>query len=203
MDGQTYLSQISGEVRPEKKNVSNIFKSKFFIVGAIGVVGLILIMILGMFVGGGTSIEDQAVTLKLRLDNTAEMISEYQPSIKSSELRSISASFGGIVANTSKELGDYLTEAYGYKEGSEKASIKDDEDLHKDGLNEELFKAKITGVLDRIYAHKMAYEISLIVSTENKLANATSSETLKNLLTTSDKSLRVIYDKFDNYSEAK
>ncbi|MBR3332367.1 hypothetical protein IKG28_01925 [Candidatus Saccharibacteria bacterium] len=202
MDGQTYLSQISGDVRPEKKSASNIFKSKFFIVGAIGVGGLLLLMLLGLILGGGgKSLEDQAVTLKLRLDNTAEMVSEYQPSIKSSDLRSVSASFNGIITNTGKELTDYLAEAYNFKDNAKK-SIQEDEDLHKDGLNEELFKAKITGVLDRIYAHKMAYEISLIVNMENKLASSTKSETLKNLLETSDKSLRVIYDKFDNFSEA-
>ena len=206
MDGQQYLNQISKANRPvkEAKSRGGIFSSKFFIVGAIGLGLLILIIILGAVLGANKSDEkDLGYKLKLHIDNTAEVVQEYQTSVKSSELRSSSASLYGVLSNTSKELGDYLTGKYNLKDKDIGEKIIAEATTNRDSLANELFEAKINGILDRIFAHKMAYEITIIMSEESKIYDSTSNETLKGLLDESYKSLENLYDKFNDFSETK
>ena len=49
----------------------------------------------------------------------------------------------------------------------------------------------------------MAYEVSLIMSQENRLINMTKNEALKELLASSYKSLENLYENFNSFSEAK
>ncbi|MDO5452042.1 MAG: hypothetical protein Q4F56_03050 [Candidatus Saccharibacteria bacterium] len=206
MDGQQYLNQISEANRPVKevKSKGGIFSSKFFIVGVIGLGLLVLIIIMGAVLGANKGGEENlSYKLKLHLDGTAEVIQEYQPNVKSSELRSSSASLYGVLSNTSKELGSYLKEKYNFEDKNISEAITSKAELNEDELASELFEAKINGILDRIFAHKMAYEITIIMSEESKLYDSTSNETLKGLLDESYKSLENLYDKFNDFSETK
>ncbi|MBR2543280.1 hypothetical protein IKF03_01620 [Candidatus Saccharibacteria bacterium] len=212
MDGQEYLDQISRKNKPVKKSggASSIFSSKFFIVGMIGVVGVVLMMILGMLVGGEKGGEkNTCLELKLHLENTSELIKEYQNSVRSSNLRSISASLYGLLSNTEREVTTYLVEKYKFKDNKnnyEKTvskKILNAANSAKEELNTELFSAKINGILDRIYAHKMAYEISVFIAEENKLMNETKNDTLKASLLSSRQSLENLYTSFEDFSETK
>lgn len=204
MDRQEYLNQISASNRPAKGGKSlNILSSKFFWVGAIGAGALILIVIIGSLIGGGkTSGKDQLFSLILRINNTSELIETYQPSVKSSALRSHSASLNSVLSNTSKELTEFAEEKYNFKEKDIKENLTEEETTAKDGLETELFEAKINGVLDRTYAHKMAYEISLITTRETQIMKSINNDTLKEMLVTSYDSLETLYDKFNDFSEA-
>lgn len=203
MDKQEYLNQISAKNRPTKKSGNKIFSSKFFWVGVIGVVALILIIIVGSMLGGGkTSTKDKLFSLILHIDNTSEIIEEYQANIKSSDLRSISASLNSVLSNTSKDLNNYAAEKYNSKEKNTSEKITEEETVAKDDLYNELFEAKINGILDRIYARKMAYEISIIVAREEQILKASDDDMLKEHLNDSLNSLNILYDKFDNFSEA-
>lgn len=204
MDRQEYLNQISMKSRPTKKSKSGIFASKFFWIGVVGVAVLILIMIIGGILSGARgSNKDRLFALILHIDNTSEVIGKYQPSVKSSNLRSDSSSLSVILSDTSKDLTNYATEKYNFKVKDVSKSITEEETLAKDGLMNELFEAKINGNLDRVYAHKMAYEISLIATREKQLLKSTSNEILKNALNKSYSSLDVLYNKFDESSETK
>ena len=202
MEGQEYLNQISASNRPEKKSMKGIFSSKFFIVGMIGVVGLILILILGAILSGGKEdTKTSAYELKLHLDNVAEVVSSYQPNIKSSDLRSSSASLYSILTNTSRDLTDYLTEEYNFKEKDIERKIITNATEAKEQLEAELFRAKINGILDRIYAHKMAYELSVLMSEEAKIIDMSKNDNLKEFLTSSYNSLGNLYTNFNDFSE--
>ena len=202
MEGQEYLNQISASNRPEKKSMKGIFSSKFFIVGMIGVVGLILILILGAILSGGKEdTKTSAYELKLHLDNVAEVVSSYQPNIKSSDLRSSSASLYSILTNTSRDLTDYLTEEYNFKEKDIEQKIITNATEAKEQLEAELFRAKINGILDRIYAHKMAYELSVLMSEEAKIIDMSKNDNLKEFLTSSYNSLGNLYTNFNDFSE--
>ena len=204
MDRQEYLNQISVANRPVKESKSGIFASKFFWVGIIGLVAFILIMILGAVISGTKGNEKERIfSLILHLDNTSEVIGQYQSSVKSSDLRSYSASLKGILSNTSNELTTYAEEKYDFKAKDVSSKISEEETLSKDGLVNELFEAKITGVLDRIYAHKMAYEISLITNRESQIFKSSGNEKLKNILETSYNSLNNLYDEFNDFTETK
>ena len=67
----------------------------------------------------------------------------------------------------------------------------------------DLFEAKINGNLDRIYAHKMSYEVSVIMNDETKLYNGSNDDALKAILSTSYTSLENLYNSISNFSEAK
>ena len=209
MDGQQYLNQISKASKPVKKvggkkGISNILSSKFFIIGAVAIGLLIIIIIIGAILGGNKdNTKTLSYDLKLHLDNTSEVIQEYQQNVKSSILRSNSASLSGVLANTSRDLTDYLVNKYKFKDKDISKKIVEEATLAKDELTNELFEAKINGILDRIYAHKMAYEISLLTAEEAKLIKASQDDALTELLTTSQESLSNLYDKFNDFSETK
>ena len=98
MDSQDYLDQISRSarpVKPAKKGVGGFFSSKWFKWGLVALVVLVVVIIFGSILGNRTTLEERCTTLKLKMDGTAEVISEYQPFVKSSLLRSISASLKG------------------------------------------------------------------------------------------------------------
>lgn len=170
--------------------------------GALGV--LIVIIIIGSILGSAKGGEKNlSYALLLHLNNTAGLIQEYQPEVKSSALRSSSASLYGVLTNTSKNLNDFLVQKYDYKEKEVDTKIVEAATLEKDGLEADLFEAKINGTLDRIYAHKMAYEISLFMSEEAKLIDSTGDSNLKALLSESHSSLENLYENFNSFSEAK
>lgn len=205
MYGQEYLNQISADNRPAKQSkMGNLLSSKFFLVGAIGLALLIVIIIIGAILSGNKGGEkNNSFRLILHIDNTAKIIEEYQPYVKSSELRASSSSLSGVLARTSSELTGYLQAKYDYKEKNIDKDIAEEAQLKVDGLDYELMNAKINGILDRIYAHKMASEISTIMAEEAKIQNSTKSSDLEELLGTSYTSLENLYDKFNDFSETK
>ncbi|MBR2795735.1 hypothetical protein IKE13_01665 [Candidatus Saccharibacteria bacterium] len=204
MQGQEYLDQISAQVRPVKSTKPGIMGSKFFMIGMVGLIALVVIIIIGAILGGNKGGEKNlSYKLKLHLDNTASVISEYQPRVKSSDLRSHSASLYSVLSSTNRELTDYLTEKYNFKEKDINKDFVEEATLAMDGLEAELFEARINGNLDRIYAHKMTYEISLFMNEEAKLINSTSNASYKEILTRSYNSLSNLYDSFNSFSETK
>ena len=206
MNGQEYLNRISTKKRIEtKKGQNGIFSSKFFWIGLIGVIGLILIMILGAILGSaGDKEKTKAFQFLAHLENTISVVQEYQPSIKSSDLRSSSASLYGVLTNINTDAMNYVTEKYNIKATKDiDKNVAEQAKTERDALNDELYKAKINGTLDRIFAYKMASEISTFMSQENELHNITKDETLKETLSQSYNSLKNLYDKFNNFSEAR
>lgn len=205
MEGQEYLNQISAANRPVKKSkFGNLLSSKLFIGGMVALVVLIIIIIIGSVLGGNKGGEkNNCYRLYLHLAATAEVIEDYQNDIKSSNLRASAASLKGVLSNTNKDLTAYLTEKYEFKEKDIDKNFVAEANTSKDGLEAELFEAKINGNLDRIFAHKMAYEISLIATEENQIISSTGNDTLKGILTKSYGSLDSLYDSFSNFSETK
>lgn len=204
MDGREYLNQIAAANRPVGKTSGNIMSSKFFKFGLIAVGALVLIIILGTILGGGKGGEkNQSIELYLHIKNTNEMVQKYQPNIKSSELRSNSASLSVILTDVYKKIESYLTEKYDFKEKDIKGKVADEAESKKEELDEELFEAKINGTLDRVFAYDIAYEISMLMSEETKLLKSAKDETLKEALTSNYNSLENLYSKFNDFSETK
>ena len=205
MDGQEYLNQISANNRPVKKSkMGGLMSSKVMLIGLVCVVALVLIIVIGSLIGGGKKdIKSLSMALLLHIDGTTEVIDTYQNDVKSSDLRGSSSSLRGVLSDTNKKLTDYISQKYQLKPKNAEKSMIATATSHRDELNNELFEAKINGILDRIYAHKMAYEITLIGTEERKILNMTGDSNLKDLLTTSYSSLENLYDSFDNFSEAK
>ena len=206
MDSQDYLDQISRSARPVKQKkggISGILSSKWFKWGLGALILLVVIVIFGSMLGGKETLEEKCVDLKLHINGTSEVISEYQGNIKSSLLRSLSASLKGVLTNTSSQLNTYMVEKYGYEDGKEKEAVKEAADLKRDELMNELFEAKINGLLDRVFAHKMTLEIYSIMSDEAGISNASDDAALKSLLENSYNSLNNLYTQYNDFSETK
>lgn len=203
MDGQDYLNQISASVRPEKKS-KGLMSSKLFIAGIACVVVLIGTIILGAILGGIKGSEkDSLIELKLSVDNTSDVIKAYQSKIKSSILRSNNASLLSIFSNTARDVTNFLTEKYSFKEKDIAGNITEEAQLNKDGLEADLFEARINGNLDRVFAYKITYEISAIMNKEAQIYNSTKNDELKNILSSSYSSLENLYNDFNSFSETK
>ena len=203
MDGQEYLKQISVSNRPVKQSKRSFFSSKYFLLGMVALILLIIVIIIGATLSGNKGSEKTlSYSLQLHLNNTSELIQKYQPDVKSSNLRSSSASLYGVLTNTSKSMNEFLTEKYNYKEKDVDKKLVEEATLNKDGLESDLFEAKINGTLDRIYAHKMAHEISILISEEGRILNTTGDSKLKEILTTSQTGLDNLYERFNSFSEA-
>ncbi len=203
MDGQEYLNQISAKSAPVKlkSKTNGILSSKitWFLVGAVGV--FILLAIIGLILNAGKGdLVNDITRLQLHLQSTSEVISEYQPKVKSSLLRSHSASLDTVLTNTSSELTNYIKDSHEKNKEAEK-NIAEQIKTEQDALLNELFEAKITGILDRIYAHKMAYEITMLMNEEMKVYNESRNDALKDIMDESYNSLKKLYDNFNNFSE--
>ena len=152
--------------------------------------------------GNRVPTSDRIYELLLRVDTVKEAVDTYQPSIKSSELRGYSASLSSILSNTSRDLTSYVTAAYNYKKVDDiKPSIQSKVATEQEELNDALQTAKITATLDRVFAHKVAYEISLITNSEEAILATHPDETLDKSLNTSYNSLTKLYPEFDNFTE--
>lgn len=205
MESQDYLNQIS--VKPAsnapESGLDKILKSKYtWIIGG-GVLLFILIAIIGAIIGSGSvSLENELIKLQLRIDSTSEVISEYQPKVRSSALRSSSASLSTVLANTSSKLTSYLAEKYDYKKNNkDNKKITEQIKTEQDGLLNELFEAKITGVLDRTYAQKMAFEVSKILTEESNINKKNRDDELQGIINESYGSLENLYDNLNGFSE--
>lgn len=205
MDGQEYLNKISASNRPAKKSkLGGLLSSKMVMWGAVAVVGLVIIIVIGALIGGNKKdVKSLGAALMLHTNNTAGIISDYQNNIKSSELRASAASLHQVLTVTNKDLSDYMSQKYSLQTKNISKDISAQANTEKDGLNSELFEAKINGNLDRIFAHKMAYEISLVGAEESRIIKATGDKNLKELLEKNYSSLENLYDKFNDFSEAK
>ncbi len=205
MDRQEYLNEISASTRPVKsRNVPSFLSSKFLWIGIIGVVLLIIIIIIGSVLSGAkTDSKNQLFSLILHMDNTVEAIKEYQPHVKSSDLRSYSASLSTILSNNSNDITNYATEKYNFSPKTIKDSVVEEQTSYKDALMSDFFNAKITGSLDYVYAQKLATDISIIQSLEAQLMKTASDSFLKDTLGTSYESLTILYNNFYNFSESK
>ena len=204
MDSEAYLNRISAQARRIKNGNGGLLNSTLFKVLAGVVIGLTVFMIMAGILGSGESVKDKLSALKVHTTNLSELITTYQPYLKSTALRSNSASLNSVLTNTNNGLGTYLLEKYKVEDdkGLSKSLAQKEAD-QKEKLEEDLFSARINGLINRTFASKMAYEITIITTREREIIKLTNKEDLKNILETSLNSLDNLYNNFNNYSEAR
>ena len=187
--------------RPQKKPKASFVSSPIFKVVLGGVIGFVVIAVLGLVLAGGKeNLKTQLMALNLHLDNTSELVSIYQKSVKSSDLRSTSASLYSILTNTHNKVENYLVSKYNYKPKSIDQKLKDQATLAKDGLRAELSKAKSNGTLDQVFRAKIKSEISTFMAEITDIHDATNDDELKKFLNSSYSSLKTLYEKLNSAS---
>ena len=200
MDEKEYLEQISRVNRPARNpsKLQKILSSKFFIVGAVGLVLFIIIMIIGAALGNKGDETSSLYSLKLRIDYADTAIVNYRPYLSSSELDSSSVSLEGVLATTSRDIGVYLG-AVNIEKDSALNRIAQDAAAENGTMVNELSRAQTNGVLDRVYANRMTNEMTLIMNAEASLINSTKNSGLENVLRQSYESLKNLYNKFSDF----
>lgn len=200
MDNQAYLDQISPV---EKKTIlsGDLFKSKVMKLIIGGVVAVIAIIIFGTIINSGESEETKCIKLQLHAQNLSQIVKDFQPSIKSSSLRSNSTSLDSILTNIEVTNENYLKEKFDFKKSKINKNLDEKEQNLYAELNNDLFTAKINGLLDRTYARKMAYESALLNSYIEAIYTKTKNEEYKSSLGSFAKSLEVLAETFDSFSE--
>lgn len=203
MDNQAYLDQISTPTSaPKTKNSNNSFLKQVFIALGIAIGLFALIAIFGGIISANrVSEKDSAIALKLRSDNLQTVITEYNKSIKSSDLRSTNTSLAGILSDVSTTLANYISDSLSLKQKEYTKKVVDKENAALEELKNELFEAKINGMIDRTFARKMIYETQNLINYENTLKKATGNASLKSYLSSSVNSLMVLHDTFSAFSE--
>ena len=200
MDNQAYLDQISPVTKKTFLN-NNFFKSKITKIILGGIIVFFAIMILSSILSGGESEETKCIKLQLHTQNLSTAIDNFQPSVKSSKLRSESTSLKTILKNIEVTNEKYLKEKYNFKKGSIDKKLEETEHNLYAELNNDLFSAKINGFLDRTYARKMAYESALLRSYIEKIYPKNNNAEYKAELESFMKSLTLLEETFDSFSE--
>lgn len=206
MDNLEYLQQISKSNRPvapaqptSKSNLSLIIK---ITIG--GIISFVAILILGIALGNmGAKSSDLAKQIYIRSNNLNSTITTYNRSLKSSRLRSISSSLSGTLVNTSNQLSNYLTST---SDDSKTAlvpseAITTSETELIDNLNTTLNNAKLNGILDRIYEHQIASQVSLLLALESQLLGRSPDEPLLSIIQQSYASLSTIQTSLEEYDD--
>ena len=208
MNNKEYLDQISASTRPAKPANEGFFgfnispKMGKLIIG--GFIAAILIIVIGgiaSMVGGGSSERDYLDRIYLRSENLMTAISSYNNKIKSSELRSMGNSLNAVLSETSYNVSTILKtdfEATAGTPAKEKIKTEEDEDL--EALTSSLETARISGTLDRIYAHNFTYAIEMLMNLETEAIGKAKGQNTITALTTSRSNLEQLYTQFDNFA---
>lgn len=207
MNNLEYLNQISQSNRalkaaPAKPQgfFAQLSIPKIIIGGAIL---FVLLMAFGILLGSlnhkPTNLTRQLYTRTVNVEN---VISTYNPTVKSSRLRAIGASLSSTLSHASRQLSTYLTND---DPKDDKALIPDDKTLSSETaaleeLNFSLNNAKLNGILDRAYDNQLNLQVTLLLSLVSQLIARTKDTALLDILSPLYSSLNAIRSNLEAYS---
>ncbi len=207
MDNFAYLNQISKSARaksvPAPKSKNPLAKFSIGKIALIGVVCFFLLMALGGLLGSiNGKPKELSKQLYVRTTNLSTTLTTYNPSVKSSRLRSISVSLIAILNHTSSQLSSYISGDEKHKEEDllPKTKVLDSETAMSEELNLSLNRAKLNGILDRTYENQLTLQVSLLLSLTSQLLARTKDETLISILTPFYSSLETIHNNLESYT---
>lgn len=208
MDNFEYLQKISQSNRPTQKTrqIPNINGGLILKILLGGVLVSAILIAVGIVVNAGPAhATDVAQQLYMRMTNVDKVVSTYNKSLKSSQLRSINYSLSGTIANTAPQLASYITSI---NENSESpltppADILTYETSMNNSINGALANAKLNGTLDRIYAAQIHLQVSLMMTMTSELLDRDQDSKLQEILDPFFSNLTVIEEALNNYSPTK
>ncbi len=207
MNNKEYLDQISSNNRQVKQNSGflgfNISpRLAKIVIGAF--IAAILIIIIGSIVGlsGNSSSEkDYLGRIYLRTNNLMDAIATYNKSVKSSELRSMGTSLNAVLAETSYSVSSILDSEYDVSPSKAVSDrITEEEEADKTALNDSLEDARISGRLDRVFAHNFTYAISMLSNLEADAIKKAKKDSTATTLSSSKANLDQLYTQFDEFA---
>lgn len=205
MDNLEYLQHISQSNRPVAPTKQT--QIPIALIGKIllgGIVATALLIGISVLINNSSNkSEDLVQQLYLRINNISRTVTDNTRLLKSSQLRSISVSLTGALANTSNQLTNYATT---HNEDDKKDPLAPRDTILEveansiNTLNTVLANAKLNGILDRTYAIQIHLQVSLLLSIASELTSRTDDPELIQILQQFQSSLSVIEQSLDNYS---
>ena len=201
MDNITYLEQISASNRPVKSGgIGGLMSPKILLIlGGVAILAIIIIIV-GMLSGSGTSGVDLVSKINVRSDNLIATINTYNQQVKSSELRSIASSLSSVLTETSSKTSELLNSVYNQKKVSD--SITKKETTYIEEVDADLEAARLNGLLDRNFARQLTLQTGLLLSIESECLSKTKNNDVKNVVSNSYANLATIYETLSNYSDS-
>lgn len=201
MNNLEYLNQISQDTRPVKKKSSS-FTSLMLKIIIGGLLALVLIIALGILLGSGKSTSaDLTKQLYFRTTSLNDTVSDFNSSLKSSKLRAIGTSLSNTLTSASGQLSTYLTaENPKAKDLNPPASILTSEVDNINSFTTSLTNAKLNGILDRIYANEIQFQVSILLSLIAQTTDHTKNPDLLTILSQYYSSLENIDQSLASYS---
>lgn len=170
-----YLNQIA----PTAPKRSRFSRNQFILMGLGAAVVIVLILVAIVSLGGTSNKPLQ--TLSARLKSTEIIVNDSQKQIKSSTLRGLNSNLSIGLVNANRDITPIL-EKFKITTKSMDAKIVAAES--EKPVLDVLENARLNAVYDRTYAREMAYRISTIISLSEEIKLSTSSQSLREFLTT-------------------
>lgn len=207
MNNKDYLEKIAKDTRtgkPQKKGFLGKFDiSPTMIKIAIGgVILVIVMMIIGAIIGGGDKNKERDYVDKiiLRTDTMISEIGDYNKLVKSSTLRSMGTSLNAVLTETNYAVSTVLKQDFGVNNAKpEKEKTATDEASIREEMTTTLENGRLNGILDRVYAREMAYQIAMLMSLEQEAYGKTKKSSLKEAIDKSMSNLKPLQEQFDSF----
>lgn len=200
MNNLEYLNQISQENRPVKTKGTTTFTSLILKLIIGGIVALALIIALGIIISNTkTKSSDLTKQLFFRTTSLNETIKDFNPSLKSSKLRAIGTSLANTLTSASGQLSTYLGNQ-NTEDTSPSPSALKTETENINTLNLTLNNAKLNGILDRIYANQIQFQVSILLSLITQTIDHSKNSDLLSILQQYHSSIENVNQSLQEYS---
>lgn len=200
MNNLEYLNQISQENRPVKTKGTTTFTSLILKLIIGGIVALALIIALGIIISNTkTKSSDLTKQLFFRTTSLNETIKDFNPSLKSSKLRAIGTSLANTLTSASGQLSTYLGNQ-NTEDTSPSPSALKTETENINALNLTLNNAKLNGILDRIYANQIQFQVSILLSLITQTIDHSKNSDLLSILQQYHSSIENVNQSLQEYS---
>ncbi len=207
MNNLEYLNQISQSSRPTRASKASSVNGGLILKILIGgLLATALLIGFGLLINNNSSrVSDLTKRLYNRTIYVKDIITTYNKSLKSSQLRSINYSLSGTLTGTSAQLASYIT-AHTDKDTKKPLAnteaIAAVEETYFANINDQLSTAKLNGLLDRYYSNQIYLQVELLLSMASELNERDKDPALLQILKDFSENLDVIANSLKNYTDS-
>ena len=201
MDNKAYLDQIA--VKGKVKS-GPIFTPMLIKLVAAGVVALITMIIVGSIISSSntevTKTYERVYTRINSLASEQSPLKMYVEKLRNSDVRANALSFLSIIKSTNISLTG-LGDNIGIKTGAISKAVTEEDATNTAELTASLDEAVLNGNIDQVYASKLYYQITILLSLEAEARAKTPNQQFASLLDTSTNDLTVLQEQFKKLTE--
>lgn len=190
-----YLNQIAP---PSQAKSINKFVIIGFIVGVLALAGIIMVLLLG----SKPDFSSQARATLARINTIQTLSKEQQGHLIENDLSSMNATLSTSLGSMATELEETMKSS-GIKKTDLADKAKKTETAYAEALSTKLEDAYLTGMLDRVYAREMTYQLTILKSQMLKLKNVGNKKSLREFYETNSKTIDAAITSFSEFSSSK